>query len=75
MSAEVFLINLNKFELTCMAVVAQELQTVMPQAVHTVGDTVVNGKFIPNFMVVNERALLYESTFFSCCYHRYLSFE
>jgi hypothetical protein len=44
-------------------VLAQELATVMPEAVHTMGDTQIGGTTIPNFLVVNERTLLYESIF------------
>jgi len=34
---------------------------VMPDAVHGVGDMEINSKTIPNFLVVNERMLLYEN--------------
>jgi len=42
-------------------VLAQELQQVMPNAVHPIGDVVVDSKKITNFLTVNERLLLYEN--------------
>eukprot|EP00026_Physarum_polycephalum_P001172 Phypoly_transcript_01173.p1 GENE.Phypoly_transcript_01173~~Phypoly_transcript_01173.p1 ORF type:complete len:702 (-),score=114.39 Phypoly_transcript_01173:630-2735(-) len=42
-------------------VIAQELQAVMPPAVHEAGDVNINGVTVPNLLVVNERSLLYEN--------------
>ncbi len=33
----------------------------MPEAVHEVGDVEVDSQTVPNFLVVNERILLYEN--------------
>lgn len=47
--------------LTIIIVIAQELQAIMPNAVHTVGTVENENQTIPNLLVVNERVLLYES--------------
>jgi hypothetical protein len=47
--------------LTLDLVIAQELEQVMPNAVKHVGDVNLNGREINDFLVVNERVLLYEN--------------
>lgn len=42
-------------------VLAQELEEVLPNAVHHAGDVEINGKVVKDFLVVNERVLLYEN--------------
>lgn len=42
-------------------VIAQELEKVMPEAVHHLGDVAVSGQNIENLLVVNERMLLLEN--------------
>jgi hypothetical protein len=42
-------------------VLAQELQQVMPNAVHVAGDVRIDDVTIPNFLLVNERTLLFEN--------------
>lgn len=42
-------------------VLAQELQEILPNAVHHAGDVTIGDKTIPDFLVVNERVLLYET--------------
>lgn len=42
-------------------VLAQELAQTIPNAVHVVGDVDIDDVTIPNFLVVNERVLLFEN--------------
>ena len=44
-----------------LLVIAQELEKVMPDAVHHIGDVSVSGHNVENLLVVNERMLLLEN--------------
>lgn len=51
------------YSINYFSVLAQELQAVIPQAVHTVGDVDMGNQVgvVPDFMVVNERYLLFDT--------------
>ncbi len=49
-------------------VLAQELAQQMPNAVQVAGDVVIDDVTFPNFLVVNERTLLFESILHSIFY-------